>query len=316
MQTIQASLDSLPKRQTFVLFLAVHEYICVKCNSTSGIENKLLFEDRDMSDGDASAYYPEFAVNVDPKFSLEVLTFTATQVKPSVLGYEKITLDTPAILAHEFRHGYHLPLGLGIYDDSTYLQNYLSNPFMKDLLFQDFYQIRSDLKQDITEILGKLSEVDAVQFSEQIKSYFTLPLMLDLSDKTLLAESLSDKLALETITQIWGDPEEIQNIIGIQIVGKTLFVNRLSDLNVSITKGERPRWTHLSGNKEHLKNNLLPKGKDNAPVTNIAAQQFIMNFHAKYGTLADLPLNHPATKALRVLEILHNVSEGSLTKWQ
>jgi hypothetical protein len=318
MQMIQMSIDSILRRQTFVLFLATHKYICDKCKSIPGSENKLSFEDRDLSDGSASAQYPEFSVNMDPQRSFEAITFTTAKEKSSILGYEKTTFIAPGVLAHEFRHGYHLPLGLGSHDDSKYLIDCLGNFFMKDLLFPDFEQIRDGIKQHIEGILAGLSEADAAQFSEQIRSYFNLSWMPrflenvpDPSDRVSFAEILSHKLALAATTQIWDDPEEINNIIGIQIVGKTLFVNRLSDLNVSIADGRRVSWTHLGGDKERLKRGLLLEEEGKAPVTAPIVKQFIMNFHTNYGVLSDIPLNHPTPEALRVLEILHNV-KGAL----
>jgi hypothetical protein len=185
---------------------------------------------------------------------------------------------------------------------------------MKDLLFHDFEQIREGIKQCIAETLEGLSEAEAAQFNEQIRSYFTPPWIPgflaevpDPSNRDLFPEVLSNKLASVAITQIWDDPEEINNIIGIQIVGKTLFVNRLSDLNASIADKRRIRWTHICGSKEYLKKHLLLEEESKTPVTNSAAKQFIAGFYNNFGILTDAPLNHPTPEALRTLEILHGV---------
>jgi hypothetical protein len=329
MQMIRTSLDSIPKRQTFVLFLVTHRHICEKCKvEQHDAENKLSFL-KNFSLGDEMAQYgifgsyPKFSVNIDPQspFTDSIITFTATEEKPSVLGYEKATLSADAILAHEFRHGYHIPLGG--HDYSRYIIDYLKNPFMKELLFNDFDQIQVGIKQSLFASMNGLSDEDVAQFVEQVKSHFGLSssgtpsdheetpdflkVTSEVSDRQAFIGDLSEKLALIAINSIWDDPEEIQNIIGVQVVGKTLFVNMLSDLDASVADGKTVRWTHLGTDKEFDRKNLLSKEKI-AALTNPVALLFITDFYAKYSILADAPLNHPTPNALKALEILHGVT--------
>ncbi|MDR2782098.1 MAG: hypothetical protein LBB21_06655, partial [Holosporaceae bacterium] len=238
-------------------------------------------------------------------------------------GYEEIVLSADAILAHEFRHGYHIPLGLGNIGYSRYVIDYLKTPFIKDLLFKDFEQIRDNIRQSISASMDGLSGEDIAQFVEQIESYFGLSglkiteyhqetpdflkVTSDMSDRQAFIGDLSEKLALIAINSIWGDSEEIQNIIGVQVVGKTLFVNMLSDLDASVADGKAVRWTHLGTDKEFDRKSWLSKEKM-AALTNPVALLFITDFYAKYPILANAPLNHPTPNALKALEVLHGVT--------
>jgi hypothetical protein len=323
MQMIQSSLGSIPKRQTFVLFLATHRYISEKFRiAQHDAENKLSFMEYTSSEdelGKVYGSYPRFSVKLNPKSLLaeNAVTFTATEEKPSVLGYKKITLGTDAILAHEFRHGYHIPMGLGGPNYSRYVIDYLNNPFMKELLFKDFDQIHASIERSLLAKISGLSDEDVVQFVEQVKSYFdlsnlettsdSLKVTFDISDRQAFIGDLAKKLALIGTNLIWGDSEEIQNIIGVQVVGETLFVNRLSDLDASIADGGTVRWTHLGADRELLQKGGFFKEKE-SPVPDSAAGQFIKESYDMYSILSDSPLNHPTPKALKALEILHGVT--------
>jgi hypothetical protein len=195
---------------------------------------------------------------------------------------------------------------------------------MKELLFNDFDQIRGGIEQSLSTIMNGLSsDEDVAQFVEQVKSHFGLSgswtlsnleetpdflrVTSEMPDRQAFIGDLSEKLALIAINPIWGDSEEIQNIIGVQVVGKTLFVNMLSDLDASVADGKAVRWTHLGTDKEFDRKSLLSKEKM-AALTNPVAMLFITDFYAKYSILADAPLNHPTPNAFKALEILHGIT--------
>jgi hypothetical protein len=237
---------------------------------------------------------------MEPHCVFEGLTFSASTGVSSLFGYARAMSDAPKVLGHEFRHGYHIPLGLGNHNYSEYVTNYLRNPFLKELLFKDFERIQEDIRQDISKTMQGLSEEDASQFVGQICSFF------DLSSSEIA--DLPEKLALAAINSIWDDPEEIQNIIGVQMVGDTLFINRLSDLNVSLSLGKSVSWTHLSGDKQQQERALHFQESERPPVTDPRAKEFIRQFYEKYSILSETSLNHPTHEALCILQILHGVT--------
>jgi hypothetical protein len=297
MEMIVMSLDSEPLRQALTIFLALNA-ICKKYKDDNKLEGKLVFKDPDICG--PSAYFPNFSVNMEPHCVFEGLTFCASTEVSSLLGYARVISDAPEVLGHEFRHGYHIPLGLGNHNYSEYVENYLHNPFLKELLFKDFERIQEDIRQDILKTMQELSEEDAPQFVGQICSFFNL--------SSLENADLPEKLALAAINSIWDDQEEIQNIIGVQMVGDTLFINRLSDLNVSLSRGKSVHWTHLSGDKQQHERSIHFQELERPPVTDPRAKDFIRQFYEKYSILSETPLNHPTPEALLVLQILHGVT--------
>jgi hypothetical protein len=316
MAMIGMSLGSEPLRQALTIFLAVNA-ICEKYKNEHHLEGKLMFEDLDPSRG-PNAGFPCFSVNMEPNYVLECLTFSTSMEVSSFFGYAKTLSEAPKMLGHEFRHGYHIPLGLGSNCYLEYIVNYLRNPFLKDLLFKDFEQIQKNIGQDILKTMRGLSEKDTSQFVEQICSFFGLlsswktpkfmKVASTLQDRDTFFQELSGKLALVAINSIWDDPEEIQNIIGVQMVGDTLFINRLSDLNVSLSEGKSVHWTHLSGDKAYQKRVVHFEESERPQVTDLRAKEFIRQFYEKYSILCETSLNHPTNEALRTLQILHGLT--------
>ncbi|GHU20263.1 hypothetical protein FACS189472_11310 [Alphaproteobacteria bacterium] len=178
-------------------------------------------------------------------------------------GYYFLTLTNILALDHESGHAMHISLGIGACC-VKFLEEYYQHPFLKELMFSGCDQLKLKVEQKITEFLQGLQGDDLKRFSDDIRRHFALhpdgenrltssrldPLIFEISDDTdeqgKFASELAHKLSLTVIGKLWNNcPEEIFNIIGVQLVDGILVGSTLSDLDVSLEKQTSVRWPYF-----------------------------------------------------------------------
>ncbi|GHT91953.1 hypothetical protein FACS1894122_05120 [Alphaproteobacteria bacterium] len=296
MENVRISLSSNSGRQALVLFLAAHEY-----ESKSSEKEKLIFSSASET---GKAEYPIFDVNFSSDINTLVLPKFEGEI--SILGYKKASKkDISALFRHELKHAVNGICGLAgsVFDRrySEYHEEYMNNPFLKDLLFSDVDKMRIEIKASIATFLGKLSKEEKVAFVDSMKEFCDIALSYEAEkDEDKFVDDVAFKLAV-TVTDVWNLPEEINNIIGVQLVGDVLYVNMLSDLDSSLEKQEAFRWTHM------YDFDALDEQKSEVRLVSLTdqnARTFMKEFYTKYITS---PFNHPTEKALNTLLKLHGI---------
>ncbi|GHT91959.1 hypothetical protein FACS1894122_05140 [Alphaproteobacteria bacterium] len=269
MTMVDASLRySEAGRKSLILFLAANE-----CMKTRAPQKALMLESSGyMSDyikkpivslkqwsggifiestEEPTMEYPFLTIGCsDMQFNIQGLVPALTLVSGSM----KITLLNA--LMHEFNHGTHTSLGLGNYS-LPFLENYFANPFLKELMFNRLEDLKSIIGQKISTALNQFGKDNCLLelFRKTMQDFLidyagsgvkVSPITADiLQQKDEFMKELTHKLALRAIGEMWHCcSEETNNLIGIQLVENTLFINTLSDMDCSLEKMEAIRWPY------------------------------------------------------------------------
>jgi hypothetical protein len=301
-------------RQALIVFLAAHEYT----NESFGTDDGLFFA---LNNEPSKAAYPCFNINLNQKFIY--LTPFGSKGTLSTFGFRETEGDIADVMVHEFGHGIQSMLGFHHSKAGDFAVHYL-NPFTRELLFPDCDSVSERLKERISGIWCNLSEIEKKSFRDSMIKHFCLPGFSEgasinirktesetcENDGYAFAEEIIRELTLCYTEIVWSAALEIHNIIGLGLEEDTVFVSTFSDLDSLLEQGKQARWTHMDGNKNVNDERILCTKSfhlDLCDTKDINTLSFVDWF---YETLfSEAPLNHPPSRALRALEILHGKTE-------
>jgi hypothetical protein len=285
MKVIEDAVSIESERQTLIVFLAAHKYVCTSLGKGEGLFFGSIFAG---NTDDAFCLYPFFKIDpvVEPGFICTFLSLS--RLESGFLGYGSTTVGASKVVSHELGHAIYNALGLTGKNATNYLCYYLENPFLKQLLYNDFDEIYTSIKLEGFEYLKNLSDEEIEELRremvgqlEQKKVNVPSVLMKKMVDKEIFLETAIYYKAVLLVNDMWDNEKEIFNIIGLILQEGLLCVSDFSDMHSHIQQGKTIAWGHWS---------IQENPKDTEPV------------------------NHPTPWSLQILEALHGLPDGLLVR--
>ncbi|MDR2781991.1 MAG: hypothetical protein LBB21_06100 [Holosporaceae bacterium] len=314
MENIRRAILINSKRQTLIVFLAAHRYVCTYLHKDEG----LFFEHDTADDPNPYCCYPFFCLDsVTPDFAFSALSISRSG--DGLWGYGNTTVDASQTWSHELGHAIHCMLNICWYseDDTTfcygklcYMKSYLGNSFLKELLFQDFDRMCEDVKQLIFERNKNFSDTEwesfggaVVEYSKQFKH---LPQITEsLKDKVAFSKNVAFCATVNFVELMCGCLFETFNIIGLFLEKGILYVNSLSDLHSYVEQKKTIRWAYASTDFFRVVEKEVGKEPQTIKdLVHLCCEVFC----------ATRPLNHPTPRSLQILEALHGLPDGLLVR--